>query len=46
MRRSSSSQPWRGAFEFEALPQPPVVAQPALTLRQQFGLPMTVTRRR
>ena len=32
-------------YAFEALPAPPVVPLPVLTLRQQFGVPMKVTRR-
>ncbi|RYX85075.1 cytochrome P450 [bacterium] len=33
-------------FDFRPIAEPPVVAQPVLTLRQQFGVPMEVHRRR
>ncbi len=33
-------------FNFRAIPDVPIVPQPALTLRQQFGVPMIVERRR
>ena len=33
-------------FDFQSLPAPPVVPQPTLTLRQQFGVPLRIEVRR